>query len=80
MDALVVPEMPSGWITVHDAEVPKKSRPRPVRVRASAIYSIRPYAEGLARCVLGIGGRAYIHVEETEDEIFTKIAESGGDA
>ena len=66
----------ANWITVHDADVSPKNKKwpegRPVRVRADAISTIRPYQDGRARTVLGING-SYLHTTETEDEILEMI-------
>lgn len=69
----------TGFITVTDAEVKNRHYPdgRPVMVRASSIDSIRPYAEGRVRCVLGIHG-SYLHVRETEEQIMQAIVQAGG--
>jgi hypothetical protein len=62
------------FITVHDADSRKKYFPkgRPVRVRADAVTTLRGYAEGRTRTVLGIQG-SYLHVTETEDEVLRLI-------
>lgn len=58
------------FITVHDATASKRQWPlgRPVRVRADAIDTLRPYPEGTTRTVLGIHG-VYLHVTENESQI-----------
>jgi hypothetical protein len=62
------------FITVHDGNVSKKRFPdgRPMQVRADSIDSMRGYAEGRVRTVLGIRG-SYLHVTETEDQLIAMI-------
>lgn len=72
--------MMHGWITVHDSfgktrRSAAKRPPRPMRVRASSIDSIRPYGDGVTRAVLGIHG-SFLHISETEAEIERMILDA----
>jgi uncharacterized protein YlzI (FlbEa/FlbD family) len=68
----------SAFITLHDADSPKKKWPlgRPVTVRASSIDTIRGYPDGRTRAVVGIHGQ-FLHVTERESEVLEKIIAAG---
>jgi hypothetical protein len=64
--------MIDDWITVTDVHGLGKHRRKrgdgkKMRVRYSAILSIRPY-EDISLSVLNLGGQ-FLHVSETEDQI-----------
>lgn len=68
---------PRGWAVLHDAETitRKRAKGRPVLVRLTSIHSIRPYASGRTRCVIGLPS-GWLHTTEDVDHITRLIEEA----
>ena len=69
--------VPRGWIVVHDAETETKKRPEgsPVLIKTRADCSIRPYATGRTRTVLGLPS-GFLHTVEDQTQIARLIEEN----